>query len=152
MRIDLGGVKRLLRQLDGPLPVKIVNAWAAIYSAFTVRRWIARGRGTWAPLKPQTIERKGSSGILIDTGYLLQSMNVGAPGNLLRRITRGIRFGFNDRFHPDSDSPISVIARAHQFGVPEHNLPARPILVDPDATTKRLMGQVVKRWFATGGR
>lgn len=40
------------------------------------QRFMTRGYGTWAPLKPSTIKRKGNSMVLIDTGAMLSSVNI----------------------------------------------------------------------------
>ena len=39
------------------------------------KAFTTRGYGTWAPLEPETIEEKGSSAPLIDTGILRRAIN-----------------------------------------------------------------------------
>jgi phage gpG-like protein len=47
---------------------------ADIVNASNRRRFQTEGAGTWAPLDPATVERKGSSRLLVDTGSLLRAM------------------------------------------------------------------------------
>lgn len=70
----------------------------------------------WVPLKPQTIRRrrKGSAAPLQDSGTLKRSFVTGQP---LRLTAREVEVGSNVKY-----------ARYHQMGVPERNLPARPLL------------------------
>ncbi len=88
------------------------------------------GGGGWAPLKPATIllkRRRGAGSlILVFSGKLRQSLSRGNPGNIFQVITNGVRVGTSDR-----------TARFHQGGT--RFMPARPILVPPDAATRQQM-------------
>ncbi len=126
---------------------KMFKRWAARYSGFTRRRFqvLSRGgslKGKWAPLAPSTIRRrrkgkgKGSPAILKDTALLFNALTIKAQGNFTKRIPDGIRYGFADSPHPGAGGlTYRRLATIHQEGNPKKNLPARPILVEPDAIT-----------------
>lgn len=65
----------------------------------------------WQPLSPVTIERKGSSRILEDTGRLRQSITWRVIGR------EAVAAGTNVEYAP-----------VHQFGWPEQHIPKRPFL------------------------
>jgi phage gpG-like protein len=111
-----------------------------IYLDFVKRRFASGGDGTWEALKGGTLkdrERKGfaSGSTLIRTGSLERSFSVGDPNNVCVPTGDGVIVG--------STLPQSVPLH---FGWPERNIPARPILVDPDAETSRLIGVRVTEW------
>lgn len=66
----------------------------------------------WKPLAPSTIRKKGHSQILVDSGHMRESLysDTNFAGN-------SAQVGFTDG-----------TIRFHEFGVPENNLPARPVL------------------------
>lgn len=66
----------------------------------------------WAPLSEETIRRKGHNQILVDTGAMRESID--AEADRSRKIAR---IGSNSEILP-----------YHELGVPENNLPARPVL------------------------
>lgn len=70
----------------------------------------------WVPLSPETIRRKGGTRILIDTGQMKDDMAVS--------VDRGEKTA---RIGPTSDRSAELLSY-HEFGVPENNLPARPVL------------------------
>lgn len=72
----------------------------------------------WLPRKP----RKGDDGhpILIDKGPLLQAATGGGPGHISRIESRSLAVGV--------DLDVVKYARAHNYGVPERNLPQREYL------------------------
>lgn len=56
-----------------------------------------RGGGSWKPLKPETVKRKGSSQILVDTGQLKASLTEpGANFQILNISGSTIEFGTSD--------------------------------------------------------
>lgn len=59
----------LKKGIKGALGILGAYAMDVIHLAFETS-----GFGTWAPLKPRTIKRKGSNAILIDTAQLRQSI------------------------------------------------------------------------------
>lgn len=77
-----------------------------------------RGGGSWKRLKPETIQRKGSEIILVETGALRASLTeLGAPFQILSVTNNSIEFGTS---HP--------AAGIHQYGTRDGRIPARPII------------------------
>ncbi|MFC5973802.1 phage virion morphogenesis protein [Halomarina salina] len=70
--------------------------------------------GAWAPNAPETIRQKGGSTPLIDTGETREAMGVSAEGDTAR-------------VGPTTDEAAKLIA-IHEHGVPEQNIPARPVI------------------------
>lgn len=66
----------------------------------------------WTPLQPETIRRKGHSQILVEHGTMRESQY-----NTVNSSTNSSQIGF-------TDGKI----RYHEFGAPDVNLPARPVL------------------------
>lgn len=88
-----------------------------------------RGGGSWKPLKPETIKRKGNSLILIESGELRASLtHPGAKYQILRIGNNEIEFG-----------TARPGAGAHQRGSKSQGLPARPFL--------RFTGYDESRWI-----
>lgn len=154
------GVKRA--PPGGPID-RVYRQWGARYLAFTRRRFAkqSRGGGDWTPLKPATIKRRrkgkgkgASAAILRDTSTLFGALTIGAPGNLFKRIRKGIRVGFGGPARyvkgKGGHATITRIAQWHQEG--KGNLPERKILVEPDAATVRRMMGDAKRGFTRLGR
>jgi len=154
VRFDLTGLKNLRRHSRGQTgPFR--RMWKQIgaqYLGFVRRRFIAfsKGGGDWADLAPSTKrQRRHGKGrgrayaILRDTGLMVNALALGAPGSMLERHGRGIRVGFSNRKHPESDFTFQDLADTHQRGNPSGNLPARPILVEPDERTKRTMRRTI---------
>ncbi len=145
--------------------------WAARYSSKVRRRFSAGGGPdvTWAPLKPSTVASRrgpessrrakrgrrdlrsaktttrggaGTVTILVDTATLRNASSIGAPGNLTRPIRDGVRYGFKGSRHSGGIT-LATLAEAHQNGVPKNNLPARPILFDPNVYPDLVRGMVL---------
>lgn len=87
----------------------------------------------------------GTFSILRDKGFLFNALTIGTPGNRITDIPNGIVYGFSDAPHAGDGGPISIgrLAAAHHYGVPEHHLPARPILVYPDPATTAAIGRTL---------
>lgn len=146
VRLNIRGLKRFGREVrrsfgSGPID-SMYKKWGARYLAFTRRRFVkfSRGGGNWAPLDEKTVKQRrkgrgrGRPATLRDTGTLLNALTVGAPGNMFRRTSRGIRVGFGGPArHPDGKATIADIARFHDAGAGD--LPQRRIIVVPDAPT-----------------
>lgn len=108
--VDVRPLKRFQQSLDPQSPVmdRLFRRIAAVYSAFTRRRFVAysRGGGGWPPLAASTLRRRrkgkgtGKAAILRDTGLLFMALTIGAAGNFLRRTRAGIVYGFGDNQHP----------------------------------------------------
>lgn len=96
--------------------------------------------------------------ILVNTGILKAALTIGARGNQFKQIPGGVRYGFGPEKHPAGKKALSAesirgltsrraklknlpnidqLAAFHQYG--GKHLPARPILVPPDAATLRGM-------------
>jgi hypothetical protein len=138
--------------------------FGVIYRSFAQRRFAAasRGNGVWKPLKnfyrgardrkaAETKKRNNpkiklrGSAILRDTNTLYNALNIdgAGPGAIEELAAGGVILGYGGiAMHPSSnggDITVADIATIHQFGVPSKNIPARPIIVDPDSKTLRLI-------------
>jgi len=157
VRFELDGLKNLQRHTraqSGPYN-RMWKQIGAIMLGFWRRRYerFSKGGGDWKDLAPSTKRgrqkaKRGSKGqrrfaILRDKGLLLNALAVGSGGSVLERRGRGIRVGFSNRKHPESDFTLADLADTHQRGNPAGNLPARPILVEPDARTIRTLRRVI---------
>jgi hypothetical protein len=111
----------------------VFKQWAIRYRSFIQQRYnkYSRGGGDWAPLKQATIDAKGSSGILIDTGLMFSALTPvwqSPPGGINRFITGGVEVGFGgEAGRPDGLLTIAELAAIHQE--------TRPIIVQPDNDT-----------------
>lgn len=104
--VDVRPLKRFQQSLDPQSPVmdRLFRRIAAVYSAFTRRRFVAysRGGGGWPYLAPSTIKRrrrgkgKGAPAILRDTGLLFMALTIGDVNNYTKRTRAGIVYGFGD--------------------------------------------------------
>lgn len=105
---------------------------AASLHAWVIRNFDGEGGliGGWTDLKPATIKQKikaGKERMLVRTGNMRQSFNPFADA---RVAGVGAQASFNVDY-----------AKAHQYGVPERNLPARPML-PPDEVVREIGLQV----------
>lgn len=151
--LSLGGHERLRRAFSGRRHSHraLRGAWkqnGTRYLAFTKRRMIkeSRGGGSWKPLAASTLRsrRKGKGGksprILWDSGALIASLDVGAAGNELEVLDKGVKVGFSGTHrHPDGDATMADIAAFHDQGGAGGRPPQRKILVEPDTSTARQM-------------
>lgn len=107
-----------------------------------------QGRSAFNKLK-RAARAGGLAKILIDTGALFNTLNIGSPGNLVRYVKDGIRFGIDGSIrHPSGEMTLGGLATAHGNGV--GNLPKREILIRPNAlsdSTRRGMIADVQRMF-----
>lgn len=160
VRFDTSGFDRFIRELyqQGATVEQVNEILARIYLSFTKRRFVreAAGGGAWAALQDITVERrkkgkrKGSAQILRDTGQLLNALDIGRHGNRLKKSPRGtMEVGFADTPHTGRGKGDAItyaeLADIHQHGDESRNLPARPILVDPDDATKDTMKKTLIR-------
>lgn len=89
--------------------------------------------------------------ILWDTGSLLAALDPDASngkGGLTQPLSGkgklGVKIGFSDDVkHPKGALSIAALAAMHHNGVPENNLPARPIFVQPDTRTMSQLTRAV---------
>jgi hypothetical protein len=81
-------------------------------------RTIEENTESWEPLSDRTIAMKGHSRILIETGEMKDSIEWRKSG---KNITIGV--------HSDAPNDRNLIALAHEYGVPENNMPARSFIM-----------------------
>ena len=122
------------------------------YEGFTKRWFATEGGGSWPDLKETTKKRRrkgrgrGGPKVLVDTGVLRRSLIIGDTGNYLRYGRFSVEYGFANKRHPEARGlTIRKLAVIHQEGSSKRNLPARPILVEPDSQTKRAMVNYVRQ-------
>lgn len=123
---DLDRLERKLARLRAGVadPTQANREVSIALQAFVIRNFQLEGRliaGGWAPLAPATIKEKrriGKEKKLVRTGQLKNSF---VP--------------FFDRTTAGVGSDLDYAA-AHQFGVPERNLPAREMLPRPKQMTE----------------
>lgn len=113
---DRNNIRAAMRALDAGaqagLEALAEDALEAIDQGFE-RGTDPLGRA-WAPLAPSTVRQKGHSDILVDEGEFRDSF---------RYESSSLRRGARVQIGTDSE-----LAPYHEWGVPENNLPARPIL------------------------
>lgn len=148
-KLNLKQLERYRRILNADLkgsgngPVRrAMRQWSHRYKTFIRRRYsrFSRGGGDWPPLSPITIARKGSTGILVDTGTMFGATDPQffVAGWLNKSIRNGITVGFGGPgSHPSGEKTIAQLAEIHQTG--KGNNPVRKIIVPPDQGTIRLM-------------
>lgn len=171
VRWDLPGLENLSR-FFGVMPdreyKRLLRQLGAIYLGFIRRRYAkySRGGGNWAPLADSTIRSRrkggrrgqarskvnarktgGPAAILRDTGLLFNALKVSgikpSRGGQLRMKGRSVRAGFDENIrHPDTEFSYAELADIHQNGT--NAIPARPIFVEPDEKTKRIMRRTIK--------
>lgn len=94
--------------------------------------------------------------MLMDTGILFGALNerfTRKPGQLQEDIPFGVRVGYGGQGrNKDGKITVARIAEIHQFGARikvfgkwPARIPARPIIVDPNAKTIRLMGDDMQK-------
>jgi len=110
------------------------------------------GGGEWAPLKESTIKRRrkgkgtGSPAILRDTGALFASLQPGVSGGLMKSSPlrpSGVKIFLGGAERYSDGTTLEDVATFHHEG--KGHLPAREILVQPDAATIKKMGDVAKK-------
>lgn len=125
-----------------------ITAAARLYSRFLRERYLSAsaGDGTWAPtavrhrvttlnLARRKLARFNvSTGILIRTGRLFTSMFEGDAEHLEEQV------GYTSTIVVGTNVPYAVF---HQYGT--SRMPARPIFVPPDITTRNEMQRVLEQ-------
>lgn len=151
-------LSRMLTQFQsnaGRTPMDdLLNLWWERYRRFIEMRFtkFSRGGGNWRRLSPLTIarrrkpskksRRKGNYAILVDTGQLRNSLKSDTM-LVKRRVGNAIEFGFPARKRQGDGLTMGELAKIHQFGT--RTIPARRILVQPDAATIKGMGNDARR-------
>ena len=134
INVDISKVKSAFRRLGRNLssrPLLTAVGSEALPNAVD-ERW-NRGQRDYVPLKPTTIERRvqegyGTGPILVNTGDLLRSYTVGEQGNIFAIEGDTLTYGSKVEY-----------AIKHQLGMPQNNLPARP-LIDIDLVEEHVEG------------
>ena len=145
-RFDFSPLTSLAERLDsildltrpGPFRDAVLEAMD-LWFDFLRQRYDANsvGGGDWAPHAPSTVARRGEGAlILVELGDLRDSMERGDPNHVLDVLL--------DRIVEGTADPK---ARFHQDGAPSTHLPARQIVVEPDAQVIDAMRQVLARGF-----
>ena len=98
------------------------------------QRFKTRGYGTWAPLKPATIARKGHDTILVDTGTMKDSVGIGIV--TANKVTVTVPHATRDK--------RTDIPGYHQRG--SQHLPQRKIVEVTSQLQDRLR-PIVKEWL-----
>ena len=96
-------------------------------------RFKTRGYGTWQPLKPATIMRKGHDTILVDTGTMKGAVGIGAVSE--RRVTAVVPYG-GGRLSKD-------VPPRHQRGT--ETVPQRKIVEVTDRLLARI-NPIIMKW------
>lgn len=121
---------------------KRAESLARAHATAAVRRF----GGTVATRRMTALVGIGETAILLDTGTLFAALNLNMPGNIKRRIEGGLEVGIGGpAMHPGGGASIADIAVFHHTGDTAHNLPARPIIVPPDAETIEQMSGDARR-------
>ena len=143
-----------IKNLDEISPIhKRKQSWkriGLIYLSFIRRHFVesSKGSGNWPPLKTKRKRNKSANKQLIlrDTGFLLQSLSLGAAGNFFENGSNYVTVGFDKVPHAgDQGASLREIAMFHNEG--EGNLPQREILVEPDIETQKRMILEMERLF-----
>lgn len=163
--ITIEGLKNL-DKLDNPaFKKKLLKVLASQYNTFLDEQFLknANGGGAWAPLKkPRERDKIAAkknnepvkSTILIDTGQLHMALTANMPGHMeeynVSDETASVSVGIGGSApHIDDKGKghltIAELAFIHHFGVPKHNLPARPIIVPPNNQTEQQMSASIQK-------
>lgn len=148
VEVKMPGIDRMLKIVaDQKIGERVANAWVTIYRSFVRQRFarLSRGGGEWAPLKPSTIKRRrgggGNAAILRDTGAMFAGLQPSLGGSSLLKSSPLKPVGFVATLESarqyKSGAGLADVAGYHHHG--EGNLPARPILVQPPASTVNQM-------------
>ncbi len=149
-KLDLRRLQRLQRDLQTSTGAveEARKDCADLYRDFIVRRFVlfSYGAGTWPHLKQSRIKKKGHSRILVDTRFLLQKL--AAIIDIVRETHRSLFMGFRSTIrHPTAKMQVAELAEIHNSGL--GNNPKRPILVEPDNQTNKMMASIsVKRFLS----
>jgi hypothetical protein len=165
VKISFHGIRKFATVIENDLrlrgngPIRVaLKRWGVMYQSAMHERFdrFSKGGGTWPGLKESTKKRRakareGATGprvftILRDTNSTmmkaLDPQFQGKPGELSADTPFGVRVGFGGPAqHPKGRATIADIAAFHHFG--RGNLPARPILVVPDAMVLAEMSKVM---------
>lgn len=128
-------MNNLVEQISNP-PEQLMRRIGETAIDDIEKRFMTRGYGTWAPLKPETIARKkGNSMVLIDTGAMFSSLKIA-------KLSEGsveVDVPFGGKNHSER------VPGFHQKGT--SRMPSRKIIeVTPQLTMA--LKATVNRWVA----
>lgn len=133
----IDGLERLGEQMDAGPGVSIMEEIGRAAMADIDARFDTGGYGTWQPLSPLTIEKKGGrTEILIDTSNMRNSVGIGELSE--NRVTVTVPHGGKEYY--------DWIPGRHQQGDSSKELPQRKIV----EVTERLKGRItpiVMEWW-----
>ena len=120
---------------DGPGLEVMTNVGQAAMEDIE-ERFRTRGYGTWVPLSPVTIARKGHDTILVDTGNMRGSVGISTVTS--KSVTVTVPYGGKD-----NDVAIPIV---HQLGTGK--VPQRKIVENTQQLRNRI-NPVIKNWLTT---
>ena len=95
------------------------------------------------------------TGILVDTGHLEKALNPKMVGGMTETYSADskeatVKIAFAGRLHEGAGKSkgqltIAKLASIHHFGAPSRHIPARPILVEPDANVRKQMEVLIEK-------
>lgn len=143
----------------------MMEKWGLRYLAFLQRKFRqnSSGGGDWKPLSPKTLAKEHPKtragilprssprfvrriGILRISGAIYRSLFRGESGNLFQRRGNRLFVGVGGPGrHPNADVTVAGLVMIHNNGAAgkEHDIPRRPIILEPDAATVAAMKQDV---------
>lgn len=127
VKVDASGLKRKMEKANQVFkPRALLKAIGLRHLSWITRNFDAQGGlvGGWEPLKPATIARKGSSGILVDTGRLKGSFASDARAIKVRGDTE-VWVGTNIEYAPP-----------HEHGAPTRGIPQRRMMPNKEEAKK----------------
>jgi len=97
-------------------------------------RFMSRGYGSWPPLKPATIKRKGHANVLIDSGAMMASTEISKHGN---EVILTVPHGGKNR--------STAVPGYHQTGT--RTMPQRKVVdVTPQLMVR--LGEAMAKWVS----
>ena len=144
--INLRSLKRFERNISSGTHVKnALEEWGKIYNEFMVRRYekFAAGGGNWRRLKTETVKRKKQNKykVLIEFGDLLRKLK--AQAAIRKTASLSVSAGVTRGAMHRSGLNVADLVTIHQLG--RGRVPARQIVVQPDAATKKKLVDIMDR-------
>lgn len=159
IEIDLTTLGRFKR-MSPNRKSKIFEKAARRYTDYLRKRFLSLsamtgGSAQWPKLAEITIKHKeraitrGDGRINISNPeWILRESNTLSQGLGYKLNPTGFNVGYvTVQSHPNAPMSVAQLAEIHQFGAPERNLPARPILIYPDARLKRMLIKDIENSF-----
>lgn len=135
IEVDASGPRQLLGEMLGRVqsPRPMMALLARELEDYERDVFSTRGRGSWAPNDPDTVDLKGSGRVLVD------------GGNLLRQLTRARFVGDDSVVVDQGDAFYAGFLRDGKRGMPQRNAAPRPERRHVDEWADKLV-----RYIATG--